>query len=293
MKASLATLLAVSVLCACGSPEPTSDAHETGSGPEPATPSPRHSIVYAGAAGEASELFALDLSDSSRHQLTSLSQEVGFPVWSPVGDRIVFIAMTEESADLMLLEMETGEISILMAGYAELAEWGPRGERLLIAREEGLTILDLATGNEESVDTGSDADGYARWARSGSVIAYESGRDGNPEIYVTNLESGETARLTENPDLDEWPSPSPDGSRIAWAAGSEEEKNLWVMRADGSEKRQITAGMLFGDAFPEWSPDGTQILLTVNEDNISVLKLINLARGNVTHLGEGAAPSWR
>jgi Tol biopolymer transport system component len=65
------------------------------------------------------------------------------------------------------------------------------------------------------------------------------------------------------------------------------------MRSDGSEKRQVTEGMLFGDAFPEWSPDGSKILLTVNENDVFVLKLIDLASGETTHLGEGAAPSWR
>jgi Tol biopolymer transport system component len=65
------------------------------------------------------------------------------------------------------------------------------------------------------------------------------------------------------------------------------------MRSDGSEKRQITSGMLFGDAFPEWSPDGSSILLTVNEHDTFVLKLIDLASSEITHLGEGAAPSWR
>jgi TolB protein len=293
MKASLATLLAVSVLCACGAPEPKSVELEVPSEPESPARGPRHSIVFTGAAGEASELFALDLSSGTRHQLTSLSMEVGFPVWSPDGDRIAFITMTEESADLMLLDLETDEVSVVVTGYAELADWGPRGERLLIAKEDGLSILDLATGNEERVDTGSDMDAYGRWARDGDVIAFESGRDGNPEIYVTNLMTGETTRLTDNPGLDEWPSPSPDGSHVAWASGSEEDKNLWVMRADGSEKRQVTEGMLFGDAFPEWAPDGTRILLTVNEDDVFVLKLIDLASGEVTHLGEGAAASWR
>ena len=51
--------------------------------------------------------------------------------------------------------------------------------------------------------------------------------------------------------------------------------------------------MLFGDAFPEWSPDGTRILLTVSQDDTFVLKLIDLASGETTHLGEGAAASWR
>jgi Tol biopolymer transport system component len=65
------------------------------------------------------------------------------------------------------------------------------------------------------------------------------------------------------------------------------------MRADGSEKRQVTEGLLFGDACPEWSPDGSQIILTVRETDQFVLKLVDLASGEVTHIGVGAGASWR
>ena len=110
---------------------------------------------------------------------------------------------------------------------------------------------------------------------------------------MTNPDSGETSRLTENSYLDEWPSLSRDGSQVAWASGTEEDKNLWVMNVDGSQKRQITESMMFGDAFPEWSPDGSQILLTVRENGQFMLKFIDLVSGQVTHIGEGAGASWK
>jgi len=65
------------------------------------------------------------------------------------------------------------------------------------------------------------------------------------------------------------------------------------MSADGSDKRQVTQGLLFGDACPEWSPDGSQIILTVREADQFVLKLVDLAGGEVTHIGVGAGASWR
>lgn len=295
MKTTNLVLLSLLVLWACGSPGPANSPIPAGDEVRSKTDTAPvgGTIVYAAPVGEAWELFTLVLSDPIPLQLTSLSQELGFPVWSPGGDRIAFIAMSEQNADLMMLDMETGETSVLLAGYNELADWDPSGERLLVGLENGLHFLDVATGDLEPVATGSTADAYGRCARNADLIAYESGRDGNPEIYVTHLGTGQTHRLTENSVLDEWPSPSPDGSLIAWASGTEEDKNLWIMRSDGSEKRQITEGLLFGDAFPEWSPDGGRILLTVNENDTFVLKLIDPASGETTDLGEGAAPSWR
>ena len=255
------------------------------------------SIIYAGSAGEATELFGLDLGDRTRHQLTSLGGAAAFPVWSPDGARVAFLAMDGQTANIMLLDRATGDISVAVAGNGNPADWGPRGQRLLITSESagkrGLFILDLSSGTTRPVDTGGEGDAYARWARTGEWITYESGRDGNPEIYVTHLASGATRRLTENDNLDEWPSLARDASRIAWASGTEEVKDLWVMRVDGSEKRRVTTGLLFGDAFPEWSPDGSQIVLTVREGAGFVLKLVDVESRKIDDLGPGAGASWR
>ena len=288
-------------LVACGgSTEPSADSaadSAAGGAPEPAVASSEPAIVYAGPSGDATEVFSSNLAGEVARQLTSRGGNVAFPVWSPDGGRILFVARGEDSANVMVLDTASGETSVALADNGNPADWGPRGERILVTKGgdagRGLYIIDLATGAEERVDTGSSDDAYARWGRNGDTVTYESGRDGNPEIYVTDLESGKTTRLTDNDLLDEWPSLSRDGGQVAWASGTEEEKNLWVMRTDGSEKRRVTEGLMFGDAFPEWSPDGSRILLTVRENDQFVLKLIDLASGEVTHIGEGAGASWR
>ena len=289
---SVAAALALFLAACSGGNEPVA-----GDTPEPAVPSAEPAIAYAGPSGDGFEVFSFNLAGGDPEQLTSLGGDVAFPVWSPSGDRILFVAMANDSADVMVLDTESGETLVALAGNGNPADWGPRGERILVTKGgdegRGLYIIDVATGAQERVDTGSSNDAYARWGRDGSTVAYESGRDGNPEIYVTNLESGETTRLTDNDLLDEWPSLSRDGGQVAWASGTEEEKNLWVMRVDGSEKRRLTGGMLFGDACPEWSPDGTQIVLTVRENDQFVLKIIDLASGEVTHIGDGDGASWR
>ena len=259
---------------------------------------PKYNIVYAGQAKDTTELFGFDIFDNKSQQLTSSSRFGGFPVWSPAGNRIAFLAESEEGMDLVVMETSTGDTSVLIPDMSNPADWGPEGKQILITKDldgdgRGLFIVDVTDGSEKRVETGSSEDAYARWSRSGDAITYESGRDGNPEIYRTDLETGKTTRLTNNSSLDEWPSLSPNGRRIAWGSGNEEEKDLWIMRADGSGKEQLTQGLLFGDAFPEWSPNGRQIMLTVREGEVFVLKVIDIETGHVTHIGEGAQPSWR
>ncbi len=257
-----------------------------------------YNIVLAGKVKDATELIGFNTSDNRSEQLTSSVGFAGFPVWSPQGNRIAFLAKKEGGLDLVVMDTDTKNISVLVPDIRDPADWGPQGRRMLVTKpldggERGLFIVNLADGAEKRVETGSSSDAYARWSRSGDAITYESSRDGNPEIYRTELESGKTTRLTKNPSLDEWPSPSPSGRRIAWASGSEEEKDLWIMQADGSDKKQLTQGMLFGDGFPAWSPNDKQIMLTVQENDASVLKLINVETGQATHIAEGSQPSWR
>lgn len=289
------TLALILVACAGGN-TPTGESSADGTtGPIATVGEP--DIVYAGPTDDASEVFSSNISGLIPQQLTSLGGYVAFPVWSPDGNRILFVAMNEDSANVMILDTESGESSVALANNGNPADWGPRGERILVTKDDangrGLYLIIVATGAEERIDTGSTSDAYARWGRDGAAVVYESSRNGNPEIYLTNPDSGETRRLTENSYLDEWPSLSRDGSQVAWASGTEEDKNLWVMNVDGSQKRQITESMMFGDAFPEWSPDGSQILLTVRENGQFMLKLIDLVSGQVTHIGEGAGASWK
>jgi Tol biopolymer transport system component len=290
-------VLAVGVSGCAGGPESGSETPSAAAEPE-AQQAEHFAVVFASNSEDGGDLFTLDPESGERHRLTALGQSVGFPVWSPSKDRVAFTLETDEGADLMMLDVASGEVSQQMAGQGELADWGPRGERLLITQGtegggRGLVMVGVTSGERQWVDTGSEDDAYARWSRDGGAITYESARHGSPEIYLTDLETGESIRLTENDLLDEWPSLSHDGSRIAWASGTEEDKNLWVMNSDGSDKRQLSEGILFGDAFPEWSPDGARILMTAREGDQFVLKLVDVASGEMTDLGEGSAPSWR
>ena len=71
---------------------------------------------------------------------------------------------------------------------------------------------------------------------------------------------GEARRITHGLPLDSQPSFSPDGSRIAFLSDRSGAENLWVMRADGSDPRQVS---LYDDdpifASPAWSADGQSI----------------------------------
>ncbi len=68
-------------------------------------------------------------------------------------------------------------------------------------------------------------------------------------------------KLTNNVDSDNLARWSPDHQQIVYVSDTNGQKNLYLMRADGSEQRQLTT---FDSDDPMWAPDGSQIVFVSN-----------------------------
>lgn len=126
-------------------------------------------------------------------------------------------------------------------------------------------------------------DAEATTTRDGSRIVFTSMRDGDLEIYTMNADGSGVRRLTETVGYDGGPFFSSDGEWIVYRANyPDDEKELadyrnllakdrirpssldiWVMRADGSEKRRLTDNGHANFA-PFFFPDGKRIVFVSN-----------------------------
>ena len=100
------------------------------------------------------------------------------------------------------------------------------------------------------------------------VIAFQSNRDGNFEIYTMTAAGAEQRRLTENPANDIAPAWSPDGSRIAFASDRDGTWDIYTMGPDGSDLNQLTKAAGTNTA-PSWTPAGDRILYVSTRDAIN------------------------
>ncbi|MCE9584890.1 MAG: hypothetical protein K8T20_20560 [Planctomycetes bacterium] len=150
---------------------------------------------------------------------------------------------------------------------------------------------DIFTANPDGSDVkrltetpGYDAESVI--TEDGSRIVFTSVRDGDLDIYSMKADGTDVKRLTDEPGYDGGPWPSPDGKLIAYRchhpkAGPElddyrallaqglvrpTEMDLWLMNADGTNRRQLThlAGASFG---PSWHPDGKHIVFASNAED--------------------------
>ena len=100
------------------------------------------------------------------------------------------------------------------------------------------------------------------YASRKTKIAFASSRDGNYEIYVMDGDGKNQRRLTVHPTIDQYPTWSPDGKKIAFVSNRNVGHiQIWVIDADGKNPIRLSDGLW--DQNPDWSPDGTKIAYDV------------------------------
>ena len=90
---------------------------------------------------------------------------------------------------------------------------------------------------------------------------------------------------------------SPDGTKIAYAQGTTETNDIWIMNADGSNKHQLTQN--WNSYAPAWSPDGSKVAFASYHEGADHIYIINIDGSNQQKLNHNVveivreyAPSW-
>jgi TolB protein len=201
------------------------------------------------------------------------------PAVSPDGSRIAFLSNKEGEEDVYVVARDgTGEVRITNTlGYKDGANWSSDGQHLWFsAFADGVSrIYSIDPDGRNLKQIGTVPGQAATLSHNGKRVLYSAGGWMSIGLYVSNLDGSDARILADGapyPWNVRW---SPDDKRIAYTkciaypAPSPEEipPSVWVMNADGSQPRQITH-LAPGEGsamFPEWSPDGRQIVMEVND----------------------------
>jgi dipeptidyl aminopeptidase/acylaminoacyl peptidase len=176
---------------------------------------------------------------------------------SPRGDAIAFTAMAGEDAK------------------PSSAPWAPLAILPFLRRtptgHAQLFVVSAAGGAPRRLSTGDlDWLGDPVWMPDGQSIlcAAEAPDSGHPlqgsAIFSVRAADGAMKQLTQSDGRDEQPTPSPDGSRVAWlsSAGRTQSYNvrhLFVMNPDGSRVKQLTGAFDRDVSHPQWSSDSRTV----------------------------------
>jgi TolB protein len=126
----------------------------------------------------------------------------------------------------------------------------------------------------------------------GTRMAFMSNRDGNPEIYVMNVDGSGVRRLTNHPAGDSSPTWSPTGTQVAFTSDRSGTPQIYLVGADGLNLRRLT-NESYADR-PTWSPPPfNEIAFAARTGPGYDIKIYDLASGMTRQItfGEGTNES--
>jgi Tol biopolymer transport system component len=105
-------------------------------------------------------------------------------------------------------------------------------------------------------------------------------------LYSVDADGGEPKRISPVGMRAQFPSLSPDGSKIVFHGGHgrlQGAAEIFVMNRDGTDVQQLTSNA-YNDIRPDWSPDGKKIAFTSNRDGSIQIFVMNVDGSDVVQL---------
>ncbi|HUT98407.1 MAG TPA: DPP IV N-terminal domain-containing protein [bacterium] len=216
--------------------------------------------------------------------LLGVSDTAGYEGWIP-GKVRGLVESLADAAGILKSQLRTTPDEYLL-GYS--------GSGAIVFHLAGdIHYLDLATGVGRRL-TEDGLSWQSAISPDGRRLAFSSRRDGDLEIYVMNLATGETTKLTDNAADDDAPSWDPDGERIAFHSVRDGNWEIYAVDVDTRETERLTNDPAV-DAYPAWSPDGKYIAFDSMRTSYTggyEVYVMEADGEEPTRLGAGFNPEW-
>ena len=223
---------------------------------------------------ELPDLVAKNLTEKSRY-----SHNIK-PIWSPSGDIVAYVTGNEGFLEIVLMSAKTGErikrvtkqffrekyeeIRTDFSGFGRSLAWSPDGDRIAFVAKyhDANYLLEVNILTEELTQyhqldydnvTSPDYDG------SGERIIFSALKEGQTDLYIIELLTGDIERLTFDPYNDTHPSWHPTAGKIVYASERGGKNRLVLINLNNNTERVLTNGP-YNAISPTWTPGDESIL---------------------------------
>ena len=198
--------------------------------------------------------YQLMISDYDGHNARAIldtTEPILSPAWSPDHRSLAYVSFQERRASVFVQDIASGKRKVLplpAAGLSSAPAWSPDGETLALALS----------------------------------------KDGNFEIYLHHLDTGDWQRLTKHTAIDTEPGWSPDGQHLVFTSDRSGNPQIYRIPAAGGVPMRLTHQGRY-NARARYSPDGKQLALVTQQSREFKIGLYSMTNGTLTELTEGPA----
>jgi dipeptidyl aminopeptidase/acylaminoacyl peptidase len=209
--------------------------------------------------------------------------------WSPDSKQIAFISSTPDER----FAAASGD-PMVITRYLYKPDAGEGMTRFNDNRRLHIFVLDVASKQVRQLTQGIYDEHSIAWSPDGKQILFASNREPNQDeffnydVFTLNVSDNSIHRLTATEYNEYDPVWSPDGKHIAYRGTRRgltdrettmEDTHVWVMNADGSDRREIGAAIDNRQSSPHWSPDNNSVYFTVQERGSNHLVRLPISGG--------------
>ncbi|MEO8018641.1 MAG: Tol-Pal system beta propeller repeat protein TolB [Pseudomonadota bacterium] len=170
--------------------------------------------------------------------------------------------------------------------------WSPDGEWLAYVsferRVSAIFVQHRRSGKKTMVSARAGINGAPTYSPDGKKLALTlSGSNGNLDIYLLELASGQLTRLTDDPGIDTEAVFTPDGSGVYFTSDRSGNPQIYRLTIGSTERPKRVTFTGGYNARPRISPDGKQLALLTLDNGAYRIALQDLTNGTVTVLSKG------
>ena len=268
-------------------------------------------IAYAGEQNGAAQLIVSRPDGSAAKSIAAL-QSTNSPLpttgrrlaWSPDAKRIAFVNAVPGP--------ETAAASgdpIVITRYLYKPDYNEGLSHFNDNRRLHIFVADLGTGDVKQFTDGAHYEHSIDWSPDGREIAFVSNREPNEDqffnydLFALNASNGAVRRLTATENAEYQPRWSPDGKTLVYLGTRRgltdlettmEDTHVWLIDADGSNRRELGAAIDNRQFDAGWSPDGKWIYFILERHGNAILARLPASGGRAETIvtDRGQVGSW-